>query len=383
MKICFLTHNYPRYEGDYSGFFIKDLALSLSMRGHVIKVLTPHAEGSAFQEKIAGVDIIRFVYGNKEDIAYTGNMHGLILNPSKLCQFLQYFKSSFSHTRRIIQSCDVLHVNWMVPSGLIASLIPSKKKIITLHGTDVRILSNSIFPFFAKNLLDRYLLTTTVSDFLRDEINKWGYSGEKLVVPMTGNLDCFINFEKEIKTKPVNFLTVSRLSKQKNVEVVLKSMRLLKMENFEFKYTIVGDGEDRQRLENLSKSLSLGDEVIFTGSVQRERVRDFLKANDVFILPSFKEGFGISALEAMFSGLALVVAKSGSLVGFVEDGKCGYFFDPFSWQDCVRVLKNVILDEESTKKIARQGRQKAVDSFSFDIQIDLWERTYAKINALK
>ena len=96
MKICHLTHNYPRFQGDYSGFFIKDLVSGISKRGISITVIAPHASDTSLYEKHDNLEIIRFRYSNKENIAYTGRMHEFLINPLNWFKFFNFFKNFYT-----------------------------------------------------------------------------------------------------------------------------------------------------------------------------------------------------------------------------------------------------------------------------------------------
>jgi len=91
MKILFLTHNYPRFEGDYSGFFLKELAEGLIKKGLEITIIAPHFKNTKLFEDYGSLKIIRFRYSNNENIAYTGKMHHFIQNPLNWNKFFSFF----------------------------------------------------------------------------------------------------------------------------------------------------------------------------------------------------------------------------------------------------------------------------------------------------
>ena len=95
MKILFLTHNYPRYEGDFSGVFLRVLAQRLQDEGMNISVLAPHDAGLAGQETIDGIEIHRFRYDidEKEDFAYRGDMHQRLLSPNGILTFRRFLRA--------------------------------------------------------------------------------------------------------------------------------------------------------------------------------------------------------------------------------------------------------------------------------------------------
>lgn len=125
-------------------------------------------------------------------------------------------------------------------------------------------------------------------------------------------------------------LTVCRLSEpRKNIEPVLRALARLGSE-FPFKYTIVGDGKDRARLESICHSLGLGSSVHFTGQVTQQQLLEQYSSADLFILtssiiPNSHEGFGIVYLEAAASGVPALAARLAGAAEAVKDGVSGMF----------------------------------------------------------
>jgi L-malate glycosyltransferase len=102
---------------------------------------------------------------------------------------------------------------------------------------------------------------------------------------------------------------VGRLIDDKKVDVLLRALHRLGGEVSAVRCTIVGDGPERGRLERLAASLSLGENVRFTGHVEDGQNVALMKAARVLALPSIREGFGITVLEAQASGCVPVVAR--------------------------------------------------------------------------
>jgi len=127
-------------------------------------------------------------------------------------------------------------------------------------------------------------------------------------------------------------LTVSRLSEpRKNVDRVLRALSRLK-DRHDFRYTVVGDGYDRTRLERLARSLHLGERVRFAGFVSRKDLLDIYAHSDLMILASSAirdshEGFGIVYLEAAASGVPSLAARVAGAAEAVEEGKSGMYVE--------------------------------------------------------
>ena len=127
----------------------------------------------------------------------------------------------------------------------------------------------------------------------------------------------------------LRLLTVSRLTRaaaRKNVDGVLQALALL--DDPGVRYTVVGDGDDRPRLEALARSLGVADRVAFTGEVEEGALRRAYRDADLFVLAPIAtrddvEGFGIVYLEANAAGVPVLASRAGGAVDAVEDGVNG------------------------------------------------------------
>jgi len=105
------------------------------------------------------------------------------------------------------------------------------------------------------------------------------------------------NIRKHNESTDIIF--AGRLIKEKNVDVLIKSIKLLKDEIADVKCLIIGDGPERKKLEKSAFDFDLGENVKFLGFLEKhEEVISHMKASKVFVLPSTREGFGIVTLEA-------------------------------------------------------------------------------------
>lgn len=131
---------------------------------------------------------------------------------------------------------------------------------------------------------------------------------------------------------PWEVVTICRLSEpRKNVDVVLRALAVIR-DQFTFRYTVIGDGELRPKLEALAQELGLGDRVNFAGRVSDEELDRRLAAGDLFVLtsgtsPTSFEGFGIVYLEASARGVPVLAARCAGAAEAVAEGKTGWFVE--------------------------------------------------------
>jgi len=145
-----------------------------------------------------------------------------------------------------------------------------------------------------------------------------------------------IDLKKIKKIKPsgegFDILFAGRLIKEKNIDILLQTVEILKKTYPRIKCGIIGDGPEKKSLELLTKNLDLSRNVKFLGFLESEQVYATMKSSKVFVLPSTREGFGIVALEANACGLPVVTLKheKSAVDELIENGKNGFLVDELS-----------------------------------------------------
>lgn len=138
--------------------------------------------------------------------------------------------------------------------------------------------------------------------------------------------------------RPLEILTVTRLSshtRRKNVDGVLRAVARLEADHQDIHYTVVGDGDDRPRLEALARELGIEARVTFAGKVELDDLLAAYRRADLFILASKAtaddvEGFGIVYIEASASGVPAMCSRAGGATDAVVDGVNGLLIDDSS-----------------------------------------------------
>lgn len=140
-----------------------------------------------------------------------------------------------------------------------------------------------------------------------------------------------IDFRRIERTMPSqeksDVIFVGRLIREKNVDILIKAISLLKKDLPDIKCLIIGDGPERDKLKKLTIDLKLTKNVKFVGFLSNhDDVVSYLKSSKVFVLPSVREGFGIAALEANACGLPVVTVKHrmNAACEFVRSGENGF-----------------------------------------------------------
>ncbi len=118
-------------------------------------------------------------------------------------------------------------------------------------------------------------------------------------------------------------LSVGRLAREKNQAFLLSVFALILRELPAARLILVGEGDDRPRLQRLACAMGIGKRVRFVGAVPHESVNDYYLAADLFLFPSTSETQGIVVLEALAAGLPVVAVESDAAADLLADGQGG------------------------------------------------------------
>jgi glycosyltransferase involved in cell wall biosynthesis len=118
-------------------------------------------------------------------------------------------------------------------------------------------------------------------------------------------------------------LSVGRLAREKNLVFLLSAFAVVRQALPQAQLVLVGEGDDRPRLEGLARELGIADRVRFIGAVPHEAVGEYYLAADLFLFPSTSETQGMGALEALAAGLPVVAVSSDAAQDLLGDGEGG------------------------------------------------------------
>ena len=156
------------------------------------------------------------------------------------------------------------------------------------------------------------------------------------------------------------FLTVSRMAQEKNVSFLLESLaRMKSLYQKPFRMLMVGDGPDREALEQRSVALGLQDNIIFTGTIPNERIAPYFKAADAFLFASKTETQGIVVLEAFAGATPVIAVRASGVEDLVDHGVNGILTGEDTEEYASRLLD--FLNGAGTydaKEMARNAYQK-------------------------
>jgi glycosyltransferase involved in cell wall biosynthesis len=176
--------------------------------------------------------------------------------------------------------------------------------------------------------------------------------------------------------------SVGRLVPIKDYSTLLDAAEILMRQRRDVHVLLVGDGPERTGLQDrVARSAILTGRVKFAGA--SDNVPDLLNALDVFVLPSISEGMSNTILEAMASGLAMVVTRAGGNSELVEDGRSGLLFAPRDLQTLAQLLLSLIEDSGKRLSLGAAARTRAVEHFGLASMIRQYRDLYLELAAFR
>jgi glycosyltransferase involved in cell wall biosynthesis len=333
VRVLQLTSSFPRYDGDVSGLFIRDVAETLAGAGLDVHVVAPHDAGAARREELGRLHVRRFRYApdSMETLAHRGGLLAAVRSKVRLplvpAFMAAYLWSSWREARRVRP--DVLHAHWWFPGGIVGVLVARATGIpvvITLHGSDVHIAETFLGPV-ARWVLRRAAVVGTVSEALRTTaIDRFGLDPDRvLVLRMPILMPDPVEGEPPA-TPPVRLVAVGRMAPEKGFDVLVAALA-----DVDAELDVFGVGTE----------VLTGGRVRGHGARSRDEIAAALAGAHALVVPSRREGLGIVALEAMAVGRPVIASAVGGLVETVEDGHDGILVpadDPAALAAAIRRL---------------------------------------------
>ena len=366
MRVLFLTHSFPRWPGDVAGSFVLRLATALGEEGVAVHVVAPSAAGVRAREHIGAVEIERFRYAPRrmETLAYVGNMATQVRDSwGARTALAGMVAAELAASLRAIRSFrpDVLHAHWWFPNGVAgewAGRLTGTPMVTTFHGTDIRMARAypASRPLF-RRVLKRSAAVTAVSRWLAAEAQEMSGIMPR-VAPMP--VETAIFTPGPAGARGDRLLFVGRLTKQKGVDLLLRTLALLPKS---VSLDIVGDGEERSALEELARSLGLESRVTWHGTQPTDALPDFYRAAIALVVTSVDEGLGLVAVEAQLCETPVVAFASGGLIDVVEHGVTGMLVEQRDAAALAAAITAVRSRPDRGASLGRAGRESALSSF--------------------
>jgi len=363
---------YPTYGG--SGAVATELGMALARRGHEIHFIT-------YQQPFRLPSFLPRIYFHEVDV---GRYPLFEYPPYDLALAVRMHEVVLTH------KLDLLHVHYAIPHAtsawiareMLASTRPDIRVLTTLHGTDITIVGQDpSFHAITKFSIEQSDGLTAVSRFLqRETVRAFGCTGCQIEV-----IPNFIDPEVYDRTKykpalrdqiaPSDrvLMHISNFRPVKRVRDVVGIFARVRAE-IPSVLVMVGDGPDRVHAEAEARELGVDDRVFFLGKI--EAVAPLLSAADLFLLPTQSESFGLSALEALASGVPVIGTNAGGLPEVVRDSETGALCAVGDVDGMAAAAIGILRDRHRWQAMSTLASRDARERFELDDVVEQYEAFY-------
>ncbi|TLS69323.1 glycosyltransferase [Photobacterium damselae] len=228
----------------------------------------------------------------------------------------------------------ILLSGWdLIEFWFLALLSPNIKNCLALESTVIE--SNT---YGVKGWVKKVFLTMISTVFASgklhvDLLDRLSYKKGIIITKGVGVINK-PQYESLRKTYQKRFLYIGRLSQEKNLNLLISIFNELP----DYRLTIIGDGIEKNKLNAMSN-----DNIKFIGSVENSKLINFFNNNDIFILPSISEPWGLVVEEALYFGLPVIVSDRCGSSELIQDGENGYIVDCFLTK-LKYIIKSITVD---------------------------------------
>tara|TARA_B100001175_G_scaffold310704_1_gene314106 strand:- start:325 stop:1455 length:1131 start_codon:yes stop_codon:yes gene_type:complete len=376
MKIAIVC--YPTFGG--SGVLATELGMSLSEHGHEVHFI-------AYELPVRLNKLNEKLFFHKVNVPdyplFNFQPYELALS-TKLVEVIK------------LHSIELMHVHYAIPHAYAAYMAKKMLEdqgihvpiVTTLHGTDITLVGNHPFYKTAVNFsINKSDIVTCVSASLkRDTLEKFDINNEIEVVPNFIDISKYILQQKRCiventESNKVPIIThVSNFRPVKNIKNVVLVFNNIQKE-IPSKLLMIGEGPEKEMAEQLCKELSIENKVEFLGN--SNQVEKNLCHSDLFLLPSNTESFGLAALEAMASKVAVISSDAGGLSEINIHGETGYLTKPDDIELMSKYATSILKDSSLLEKFKNKAFKMA-KAFDINNIVPIYEKIYKRaLNKLK
>jgi len=374
LTVLMLVSSYPRTESDTASIFLQHFASNLGSLGLSVHVLAP-GPGATTTKSDNNPRVSRFRYfiPGLEYLAYgSGILPNLKRNPFLWIEVpffaIAMLLKTFFIARRTRP--DVIHAHWLLPQGVIALIVGNLLKIpviTTAHGADAFGLNGKILTLVKRVVIRHSDAWTSNTGATASSFSGTSQETNYRKIFMGVDVNGFskgnpFKLRENISSNKKIVLFVGRLVRKKGIDSLINAFALLPPSiRSDALLWIIGDGDQRNSLVNLTCSLDLQGSVTFLGQIDNSFLPDYYKAADLFVGPSTTtsygdaEGQGIVFAEAAASHLCVLATNSGGIPEVVVDGETGILVAPDNIDELSNQMARLLSNKELRNTLANNA----------------------------
>ncbi len=351
-----LALNWNDLKNPYAGgaeVHLEELLRRLVGYGHEVTLFCSGYDGCPPEETVEGIRIIR--RGNR----YNFNL----IAPSHL-------KNLTSREKFDILIEDINKIPFYTPLYLkLKTLVVVPHLFATTVFHEINFVLGSYIYLAEKPLVWAYkgFKFNVISESTGDDITKRGVPAKDVSVIHCGvDRQLYSHDPAVTKFERPTILYLGRIKKYKSVQHLISAFKIVKESFPKARLMIVGSGDYLDNLKSQAASYGLSDDIEFPGFVPSADKVDRMRRSHVAVLPSLKEGWGLTNIEANSVGTAVIAANSPGLRDSVLDNQTGFLYEYGNINQLAEKLTSILVDDTLRVRLEKGGLQWA-EKFSWDI----------------
>ncbi len=406
-----IIHIYDGHERVFPGqgsvpTIVYKIAKYVAKKGHDVLVLERRWDGLKYEEEIDGIEFKRIDVKIGSNIPYREVPYDEVRKPHGVLRLISSRSEFAFKVKKILEKeeFDVIHAHLPFAANVLVTINRKlgEKMIYTAHiGEEKKRFNlNSSAPLLLKlfspdiYLMRRVRKSTVLNENLKVMLTLKGIESRKLeVIPNGVEVREFGSYSKNelerIKERyriagKIIIMFAGTITPRKGVEVLVKAAEIVLRQGYRdvvflFCGNLQIDKEFVKKIMNYIKNHGLEDYMRFTGFISYEDLKALYSACDVFVLPSFEEGFGLVLTEAMASGKPLIGSNIGGIPMQIKEGWNGFLFEPGDYKQLAEKIAHLLENEEERKRMGRNSRKLAEEEFDWSKIAEKYAEVYKEV----
>lgn len=394
MKICILTHTFPRFDEDIAAPFMDGVASGMVKNDNNVFVLAPFSPRFARGAKKKKYKLLTYKYAPFNSWHKLG--YSETLTDDKSLKLSGYLLSPLMFICGIIslyrlvkkEKIDIINAHWILPNGFIASIVSvltGVPVVSTLPGSDVYMVQkNFLFKWMGRFAARTAKAITSNSPQLIEDLKGLTGVNENKFFPIVYGVNprkfkpTRRNLEKirrklKVKKEQKVVLGVGRLVAKKGFRYLVEAASSILKKHPNTVFVVIGEGEQKKILEELSVKLKVARNFRFLGKINYKDLVSYYNFADVFILPSIRDEEGnlddqsVSVVEAMACGKPIVTTDFPGYRIVVENGRNGFLVKEKRSDLIVRALNDIFISKTKMVLMSKRSRYLVVNNLTWQV----------------
>ncbi len=405
MRIGVLTHNYPRFSGDFAGHFIRQLCRELARQGEEVHVIAPDDPAYSAEARAGShpqLHLYRYAWPPRaQRLGYMRTMEADVrmrLSAYALGPLL--FAAGIVAAMRVArqQRLDILHAHWALPNGFIGAVVARRlglPLVVSIPGSDALVAGqNPLFRAMARLAFAQADLITANAEVLREvavtelgadptrfELVIYGVDPEQLRPDPTGT--AALRAALGIPPDAFVFLAVGRMVYKKGFDILLEALAQAGEAARSWHTILVGEGDLWQEWQALGRRLGLSH-LHWVGNVPTDRMPVYYNAADALVMPSVRKpatGLHVAVVEAMACGKPIIGSDTAGHTLVIEPGVNGFIVPAGDATALAAAMQQLTSQPGLARAMGQAGRRLVETRFGWPQIARHYRQRYAELIA--